>query len=268
MPVPEIELVSYVEKPRITDSEVQFMTTLISLSMHLIGNDELLDKTSANKEEMGKFLNSLHSGFAEKLGEDKDCRSVCVTVQGALEEGITVLLKNGELTKAKAVFLTPLPCTPLRKKGTQVNTGEEFDPPRQYTLDKRENTVRALRKAGGEIVVAYVGEEYEKLKMKEDPISKQEVMVWESERAQIHTQEIVLKEHPGTLVGALYLLEDKNGGKYYLVTQGIQAHEAKPGEWRKWFCLAADETHSGFRRAKEMLNFIKINSENGTEIAF
>ncbi len=209
-----------------------------------------VDKVRAFAEDL------FDSGFAEVKGTDLECRSICVTVQGGIELALAKMLQEGALRCVHATFLTPLPTTPLRKKGdTKELASSEFDPARQYTLDMRENTVRALRDAGGILAVGYSKEAYEALKNDTSDASKEQVANWEAERLQSCVIDYPLDTAiPKDLIGAVYMITDASGQAYFLPTQGIQAKDAAEGEatWKKWFSLTSYQGE-GTVRANAML---------------
>lgn len=223
-------------------------------------NKELLTTRGLNVAAVKAFASTLcTNGYAEMKGTDQECRSICVTAQGAIEDALTKMLYSAELESVQAIFLTPLPTTPLRKKGmTEGLTNGVFDSARQYTLDLRENTVRNLREAGGVIVAAYSKESYEELKAQEDEGSLKQVETWESECKHERVIDTPLDiKIPDELVGALYLITDNDGNKFYLPTHGIQAKDAPMGEaiWRKWL-TSTDAENEGVKRSTDMLKCV------------
>ncbi len=245
-----------------------------SKGLHLeINADERL-KTVASEyfANMHDFIDAMEKkGLAEMEGTDTNCRAVCVSVQGAIEEVIAKQLQSGELKAAKAVFLTPLPCTPLRKSGeTKGLSSEAFEPARQYTLDKREETVRVMMKHGCLVVPAYSKEEFEKFVSGAESSSDKanQVGIYKTAQAEFgqSLQDVQLQgKVPEELVGALYLLTDKEGNHYYLATQGVQALHAKPALWKKWLGYEG-QSSAAEERAKKMLEWIE--STGGPAIGF
>lgn len=239
-----------------------FLSTLQDVTLKTIDSDKKLQNVEGlNVEKVRGFVVALcQQGYAELKGTDQECRSICVTAQGAIEDALTKMLNSDEVKSVKAVFLTPLPTTPLRKKGaTEELTKIPFESARQYTLDMREITLRALREAGGVIIAAYSEESYEGLKSQKEQGSIQQVKIWEEECKHIRVLDVPLNiKIPGELVGALYLITDKDGNEFYLPTQGIQAKDASEGEaiWKKWLSLSHAET-DGVKRSKQMINCIE-----------
>lgn len=245
------------------------MTTLQGMVLDCINNDQKLSTIDGlNVESIKNFVLILcQYGYAEVKGTDQECRSICVTAQGAIEEGLAKLLNSKEVNSVKAVFLTPLPTTPLRKEGvTEGLINVSFDSARQYTLDMRENTLRNLREAGATIIAAYSAESYNDLKKNE--VNKKQIEVWEKECQHERVVDFSLnKKVPEDLVGALYIITDKEGKEYYLATQGIQAKDSSQGEaiWKKWLTLK-DSENEGAIRSNNMLYFIEENGNRKLEL--
>ncbi|MEX0962044.1 MAG: hypothetical protein WDZ28_04215 [Simkaniaceae bacterium] len=223
----------------------------------------LLLEKKINVSAVQTFLSTLcREGYAEVEGLDTECRSICVTAQGAIEEALAHLLKKGTIRKVDAIFLTPLPTTPLRKKGQTTGlSSETFDPARAYTLDMREVSLRVLRKAHATIHVAYSKDAFERLKSSESEDSLKQIKIWEKEKKHPYVMDAPLSvDIPSELVGALYLIEDSNKERFILTTHGIQAKDAPNGFaiWKKWFSPAS-EKGEGYHRALQMMNFIFEN---------
>lgn len=239
-----------------------FLSTLQDVTLESINGDKKLQTVEGlNIDQVRGFVVALcQQGYAEMKGTDQECRSICVTAQGAIEDALTKMLISGEVKSVKAVFLTPLPTTPLRKKGaTEELTNIPFESARQYTLDMREITLRELRGAGGVVIVAYSGESYEGLKSQKEQGSIEQVKIWEEECKHIRVLDVPLNiKIPGELVGALYLITDKGGNEFFLPTQGIQAKDASEGEaiWKKWLSLNKSED-DGVKRSKQMIDCIE-----------
>lgn len=231
-------------------------------------NETLMREKDIDVEKVREFASTLcENGYAEMKGTDQACRSVCVTAQGAIEDGLTCMLNSGEVKSVVAFFLTPLPATPLRKKGTTENlSSETFDSGRQYTLDLRENTVRALREVGGVIIAAYSKESYETARAIEE--NAEQFKIWDVEKEHVRVTDWPLdSDIPKELVGALYLITDKDDHQFYLPTQGVQAKDAGGGEavWKKWLSLSHLE-NEGVTRATEMTTF--IGEHGGQKVSF
>lgn len=245
------------------------MNKLQEIVLDCINNDKkLLTIQGLDVEKVRKFVSTLcNDGYAEMKGTDQECRTICVTAQGGIEEGLAKLLHSGEVKSVKAVFLTPLPTTPLRKEGvTEGLTNVFFDSARQYTLDMRENTLRNLRDAGATIIAAYSLESYEGLK--KDDANKKQIEIWERESLHERVIDVPLnKSVPEDFVGALYLITDNEGKEFYLPTQGIQAKDSPQGEaiWKKWLTLK-DAENEGAERSKNMLHFINENGNGKLEL--
>lgn len=250
-----------------------FLKTLKEVTLSSInGNNKLLSVNELNVKGVCDFVMDLcEDGYAKMVGTDQECRSICVTAQGAIEDALTQMLMSGEITSVKAFFLTPLPTTPLRKEGaTQGLTKGFFEEARQYTLDKRENTVRELRDAGAVIMVAYSQESYEELKSKVDDGSTKQVSIWEKECKHDNVINMPLNiKVPKDLIGALYLIRDNNDNVFFLPTQGIQAADASEGKavWKKWLSLSTAKDDEGVMRSREMMDCImhNCNADVGAE---
>lgn len=247
-----------------------FLQSLQANILNRINHDAQLQQIEGlDIEKVRTFITELfETGYAEMKGSDQECRSVCVTAQGAIEDTLSQMLLSKELQSVTAIFLTPLPTTPLRKQGpTEGLTSLPFDLARKHTLDMREVTVRKLREAGAVIVAAYSESSYKNLQAQNSIASDQQVKTWEVESKHDRVVNLPLNiSIPSELVGALYLITDNEGNQYYLPTQGIQAKDAPEGEavWKKWLCLNNDQT-SGFHRAQSMLTYIQENSGRSIE---
>lgn len=222
-------------------------------------NQGILAEKGIPVDQVRTFATHLFTnGYEEIRGSDAECRAVAVVVQGAIEQALAKMLHSGEIKDVNAVFLTPLPVTPLRKKGDTAGlTKQPFEEGRKYTLDMRENTVRDLREAGATITAAYSKESLEALQNEEG--SAEQIAIWNQERAHPNVKEIPLKSTvEKEIVGALYVIIDKDNHSFYLPTQGIQARDASDGEsvWKKWFTLV-DAKNPGMERSEAMLSFIE-----------
>lgn len=225
---------------------------------------QLGDLQYLDVEKLESYVTSLcNHGYAEVNGSDQECRSVCVIAQGAIENALTRMLQSGEVSHVTAFFLTPLPTTPLRKNGDTANLSSVyFEPARQYTLDMREHTLRALRDAGALIIAAYSQTTYDALKENEDLGSQQQVMNWETERQHQFVFDIPLNRAiPKELIGALYIIADQSGDVFFLPVQAIQAKSASDGEstWKKWLCQSSEHELVGTKHAINMFRTISIN---------
>lgn len=243
-----------------SSEECEFIKLFTKSLRHEIAIDKS-NLTEKHINEMEKLIDGLEkNGYASISGEDAECRVPTVTLQGAMEELLAKLLYSKKIQTLEVLFLTSLPCTPLRKQGhTGGLTSEPFDAARQYTLDKREHTVRKLLDAGAIVNVAYSLSSWIELKSKLDSDSQKQVKVYleEVKRRPGKIVDCPLKhEIPAELVGACYKITDKNGDIYYLATRGIQAANAKPGIWEKWFGQSGKD-NSAEKRAKSMIDFSK-----------
>ncbi|GAB4235986.1 MAG: hypothetical protein Tsb0021_15660 [Chlamydiales bacterium] len=209
------------------------------------------------------ILSLTQEGLAEMRGRDKECRSVCVTAQGGIEVALKQMLESGEVKEVSCIFLTPLPTTPLRKRGDTANLSSvPFEAARQYTLDRREFSLRELRDAGATVTVAYSREKYEELKKSSSEGDQEQVKIWEEEKQHPNVVDTPLDTLiPSELVGALYIIHH-NEGLFYLPTQGIQAHNASEATaiWRMWLSNGIFGPHEATLRACLMAHFIHSNS--------
>jgi len=230
-----------------------------------VHNDKELQKVEGlDTEKVCQFITTLcEEGYAEIRGTDQQCRSICVTAQGAIEDALTQMLLLEEIFSVEALFFTPLPTTPLRKKGrTEGLSSVPFEPARQYTLNMREHTLRSLRDAGATVIAAYSKDAYNTLKAKNDEGSLEQVENWEKESAHPQVMDFPIEEKiPQELVGALYIITDNQGNQFYLPTQGIQAKDAAEGQsiWKKWLTTVHAE-NEGTDRANKIFDYLEKNS--------
>ena len=205
----------------------------------------------------GIFLEQMKEGVASIEDNPDKCRGVCVSIQAGIERLLKLKLEKKELTKLDVLFLTGLPCTPLRKDLQKVDPTKEIDW-KKWTVDIRTQTVREIRDSGAAIKVSFCQAQY--LALAET--NKSEFETYAREKEQPNTQDIPLSAPiPPDLIGALYTFTDKEGITYKLATQGIQFqhHGETPKElWKKWFGVAG----AGFeidKRSGEMEAFVNQN---------
>lgn len=243
-----------------------FYTTLFSCSfaqlleqgaINEIRSDQEIQNRGIETESVIAFVTELcQEGYAGVEGSDLECRSICVTAQGAIEEALAKLLETKQIQSVIALFVTPLPTTPLRKENETLGLSNiPFEPARQYTLDMRESTLRHLRDSGAQIIAVYSKERYEELKGLSDEGSIKQVRVWEKERKHPQVFGLPIDHVPQELVGACYLITDASGFQYYLPTQGIQAKDAgkEKAIWKKWL-FPKNKVCEGQHRAEQMFN--------------
>ncbi len=71
------------------------------------------------------FLVGMKEGVATVVDNPDLCRGVCVSVQAGIEKLLKSKLDKKELTNVEVLFLTGLPCTPLRKELQKIDPTKE-----------------------------------------------------------------------------------------------------------------------------------------------
>lgn len=244
---------------QMTAQQVMFLNEFAKgLAQDIYTHQKTKEVQSNHLNDIDAYINGLSKGYACISGSDAHCRPVAVTVQGAMEKRLAELLCSGEIHKVSARFLTPEPATPFRKNGHTLGLSVNFNESQQYTLDLREHTVRALRDQGAWIHVAYSASKYQKLKEANDMQGQVEIFEKEKKHPQIIVYSLS-QDIPAELVGAVYEFFDKNNEQWIIATQGIQAKDASPGEWKMWMEPAAFQG-PGLNRIFNVKNFIDHNA--------
>lgn len=226
----------------------------ISLALKNVFNYVKFDHEHVNAQLI--FLDKLKQNFATIEGEGDLCRAVNLPIQAAFEKLLCTMLKNGQITQVKALYLTPLPCTSLRTPFQKIDVKKEVEW-KKWTVDIRTQTVRALRDEGATILVSYNAANYEALP---DQSSKgiEEFDTYENEKQKQQFYDLpLLEEIPEDLSGALYFINDANHNTYILATQGVQIQDEDktPTEsWKMWFGLQTDPEINA--RSKEMIDCV------------
>jgi hypothetical protein len=254
----------------ISKEEIDFRKTLRDVILQSIfcqANCNHIENFEFDK--VRKFIIELcDKGDAQIEGPDKECRFVYGTTQGAIEDALTKLLVFGEIQSVKTIILAPLPTTPLRKEGNTKNISKiPFDKPCQHTVDMREHTLRSLRSAGSPIIAAYSSLRFETWKKANLEGTKEQLKTWTKEKKHPLVIDMPLNVPvPQEMVGALYLITDKNGNHFYLPTSGVQPSDAGPDAlWEMWLS-DGNNSSVGTKRAQSMLLFIE--QHGGKKIDF
>jgi hypothetical protein len=212
------------------------------------------DQKKAQKD----FLEQLKLGVATIEDQGDICRAANVPIQAAFEHILSKKLTEGKLRQCKVLFLTGLPCTPLRTPMQKIDKNINIEW-KKWTVDVRTQTVRELRYKGATVFVSYSAEDYKKLS--ESAKGQIEFNTYEAEKNVPNTEDFPLSSAiPKELIGALYLFSDQEGNNYALATQGIQIqhHGETPKErWKMWFGTVG--TPEVDTRAQEMLDFVDNN---------
>jgi hypothetical protein len=206
------------------------------------------------------FLEQMKEGVATLEDTGDICRAVCVSIQAAIEMVLKLKLEKKELTHLEVLFLTGLPCTPLRKELQQIDTTKENEW-KKWTVDIRTQTVREMRSSGANIQLSYFQEQYKALAES----NKSEFETYAREKAVQNTQDIpLLATIPSELIGALYTFTDREGITYKIATQGIQIQhhgEITKEQWKKWFGIVGSGAEVE-KRAEAMESFVSQNRIN------
>lgn len=203
------------------------------------------------------FLEDMKQKNIATIQDQADlCRAVNLPIQSAFEKLLCTMLKTGDITQVKALYLTPLPCTPLRNPTQKIDSENEVEW-KKWSVDIRTQTVRSLRAQGATLLVCYSGANYALL-LNQSHGENEEFNCYEKEKKEKNTLDFpLLEEIPKDLMGALYFFTDANNKRYVLATQGIQIqdHEKAPTEcWKMWF---GPETHPDISaRTKEVIDFV------------
>jgi hypothetical protein len=216
-------------------SSLNTVSVICNLASAIIDENVQVELSEENKNKIKNFLNKLSSGYAEVIDINLACREICVFAQAALEKGLVRMLNSRELKDVNVLFLTPLPCTPLRNP--EALNSSELVSPAVYTVDERTRTVRQLRESGAKIFVAYSESDFNELSKSEEEKKQKEAATYNEEKTKERMIDCPLNDKISPdLVGALYQFKDVNDKVYYLATQGIQIQASTTGEehWKKW----------------------------------
>jgi hypothetical protein len=221
-----------------------------------------------------KFLEQMSQGVGVIEDQPDTCRAVCVSIQAAFENLLARKLKSGEIKDVGVLFLTPLPCTPLRNPLQTIDTSKEVTDWKKWTVDIRTQTVRNLRDAGAHLFIAYCEAEYQAHATKSEAAKVEcENYALEREKHKSNMDDIPLSNPVSPeLVGAIYVFSDQQGNTYTITTQGVQIQnhgETKKECWKKWFgaikCNPQGDIH-----IQQMIDFINNNQnqQNKRELKF
>lgn len=253
---PEKEQIDKVQAPKETqkkfiDAFCNEMHDILKNSFHYVNFEE------DQKIAQDIFLEKMKQGIATIEDQPDLCRAVNVPIQAAFETLLCDMLTRGDVKKAKAIFLTPLPCTPLRTPLQNIDT-ENSAEWKKWTVDIRTQTVRNLRDAGLKIQAYYSNDDYQALPG-QSVKGKSEFDTYEKEKKIEGTIDLPLAASiPKDLVGAVYFFTDANGNCYVLATQGIQIqnHGNTPREcWKMWF--GAEDNPEIVGRTQEVATFLR-----------
>lgn len=222
------------------------------------------------------FLEQMAQGRGVIEDQPDTCRAVCVSIQAAFENLLAKKLKSGEIKDVGVLFLTPLPCTPLRNPLQAIDTSKEVADWKKWTVDIRTQTVRNLRDAGAQLFISYCEAEYQAHATKSDAAKAEcENYVSEREKNKSNVNDIPLsKPVPSELIGAIYVFSDPQGNTYTMATQGVQIQnhgETKKECWKKWFGALQHHSHpEGDDHVRLMIDFINNNqnAQNKRELKF
>lgn len=229
--------------------------------------------SAAHKEANEQMIDDLKkSGHTKISGTAAECHVPAVSVQGAFEEYLANALRQKTIKSLEVACVTPLPSLPLRTKIADGHTSESFDTARQYTLDKRERTIRKMLDAGAVVRISYSFMKYEELKQKTDQESTDQVTTYSSEVAKYHESresgrlldrpfddrpednKPSKKKIPEDLTGTSYRITDLKDNVYFISTNEIPATNVQPGEWEKWMAPGGIGSRAE-ERALAMFNF-------------
>ncbi|EPP34829.1 hypothetical protein CP10139811_0483 [Chlamydia ibidis] len=231
---------------------------------YMDSNEDKLSSEGINVNRVkAMIINLCTYGYEEQFGNDQLCRSICVSLQGILESSLAKMLSLGQLESVDAIFLTPLPITPLRKHGATTNLSDRiFERSCQFTLDLREITIRQLRDAGGKLIIAYSLDTYHLLKSCTDIGSQEQVSIWEKEKLHDNIMDIPLvTDIPKDIIGAIYIIKDRER-EYCIVMQAVQSKSTLTHDtftWKIWLSQS-NEKNPGTDQAIRMLAFINASA--------
>jgi hypothetical protein len=230
------------------------------LSLVLKTSFHYVDFTNEQKSAQFAFLEKMKKGVAVIEDEPDLCRAVNVPIQAAFEKLLCTMLISGDVKEAKALFLTGLPCTPLRTPQQDIDI-EKTAEWKKWTVDIRTQTVRTLREEA-KVIVSYSNHDYQALPGQSDK-GKVEFDTYEAEKKLENIVDCPLDASiPKELIGAVYFFSDADDHHYILATQGIQIqnHGSAPKEcWKMW--LGAEESSEAYARLEEVLEFISQHTE-------
>lgn len=208
------------------------------------------------------FLENMNKGIATIEDHPDLCRAVNVPIQAGFEKLLCTMLIKGDVKKANVLFLTGLPCTPLRTPLQNIDT-EKTAEWKKWTVDIRTQTVRALEEEGATIFVCYSHDDYQALP-NQSTKGKSECDTYEIAKSTENIVDCPLNAPiPKELIGAVYFFSDADDNRYILATQGIQIqnHGTTPKEcWKIWF--GAEDDPKIQARFAEILQFV---SEHTTQ---
>lgn len=205
---------------------------LENLDSQITQNLDLVN-VSADVKEFWKDLQKNH--YVENIGKDQDFRHKYVGLQGVIE----ATLANSDLDVI-GVIHTALPPTPLRTEGDVIPEGLitpdiQNDPERLKTVLNRVNILPTYLAAGKKLYACYPT-------LSQD--SKVPGMEIYLKKVALFAGALIDKpfsgELPKELSGATYIIQDKEGKKYYF---GLLARQASsPDDKATWIMIYGSES--------------------------
>lgn len=259
------------EVRRYSESETAFMKRLCDLAYAHIKNDPLLPKDFDFHEAERYLSDIVRCGDGIKVGTDHLCRPVCVTVQGALEKVLADMKKSGDVIDLSAVYITPLPATPLRSSPIVPFVQENLGLQSAYSVTLRQNTVREMRTNGGRVFCVYSLHRYntdlkskalEQLENKDVDQEFNQLAIYLNELNHHNTFDIPLNRFDlGGYVGAIYCITTSENQKYYMITEGTQVQDAGKEGLKMWRHSLIPHRFHGHERMKRIESIIREINE-------
>lgn len=195
----------------------------ISLSTH-VEIEEILDAI----EEKSVFL---------ERGSD-DLRLKFATLQGAVEQVLSLNLKKGKLQRLIGVIHAPAPTTPLctrREKidETLLNPTIRSDPKKVATVRCRSKVLRDYLDSGAKLFITYPQNGLNKRSRSQQQVYLEELKKHPNE---LFDCPLTINEIDPEQIGAFYLFEDKDENQYVFSIKARQANDPVDySEWGIWF---------------------------------
>lgn len=207
-----------------------------------------------------KFLKEMSNGSAILQGDRDFCTTVCISIQAAFEKYLLTSLSFGFKynLKAKAIFLSELPCEPLRLCLKQIKVDGDYEA-KKWRKEIRTETLRDLQEVGLDVFICYHAADYDTLLFGEDD-AKLEHQTYQKEKNERAITDIPLSSPiPKELRGALYFLENSDGEHYTFMTQDIQTSaDANQTPQTSWTVLFGPSNDGEIKaRTDQILRFIK-----------
>lgn len=248
-----------IEKTEPLKAQKKFIDRLCDeINLVLQNTFNYVNFSQEQKEAQLIFIKEMRRGIAIIEAQADLCLAVNVSVQAAFEKLLSTLLITGDVTEARVLFLSELPCSSLSTPLQKIDNEKKAEW-KKWSVDIRTESVRTLKENCGPITVCYSKIDYQALST-QSPNGQLQFNTYEEEKLKKTTiTDLPLPiAIPKELVGALYLFTDSNGNCYILATQSnqIQNHDTTTKEcWKMWLGPASDPQINA--RAQEMMNFVK-----------